>query len=64
MKQWYFGVSLPADAACRPSFRKEVARRFEAMAPVVHWLNNAVLKAAAGGEAGADARPVRPEPMF
>jgi uncharacterized protein (TIGR02453 family) len=64
MKQWYFDVSLPADAACKPSFRKEIARRFEAMAPVVHWLNGAVLQATRDAAGEPDPIPRRPEPMF
>ena len=64
MKQWYFDVSLPPEAACVPSFRKEIVRRFEAMAPVVHWLNGAVIRATRDGSLEPDAIPRRPEPMF
>ena len=66
MKQWYFDVKLPAEAALSPSIRKQVTTRFRAMAPVVHFLNNAAL-AAAREEADAgerDAIPKRPAPMF
>jgi len=66
MKQWYFDVTLPAAAALASSIRKQVTTRFRAMAPVVHFLNNAAL-AAARDDADADERdaiPKRPAPMF
>jgi uncharacterized protein (TIGR02453 family) len=65
MKQWYFDVTLPASAACEPSIRKQITTRFRAMAPVVHYLNNAALAARNDADAdGADAIPKRPAPMF
>ena len=66
MKQWYFDVTLPAAAALEPSIRKQVTTRFRAMAPVVHYPNNAALAAAREeDDAGErDAIPKRPAPMF
>jgi uncharacterized protein (TIGR02453 family) len=66
MKQWYFDITLPAAAALSPSIRREITSRFRAMAPAVHYLNNAAL-AAASDEADVaeqDAIPKRPAPMF
>jgi uncharacterized protein (TIGR02453 family) len=66
MKQWYFDVTLPASAALEPSIRKQIATRFRAMAPVVHYLNSAALAARndAGADEADDAIPKRPAPMF
>lgn len=64
MKQWYFDATLRADAACKPTFRREVVKRFEAMTPFVNWINEAVLKAARDEDGEVDAIPRRPEPMF
>ena len=67
MKQWYLDVTLPASAALEPSIRKEITMRFRAMAPVVHYLNDAALAAAREAEdddAGREAIPRRPAPMF
>ena len=67
MKQWYFDVTLPAAAALAPSIRREITTRFRAMAPVVHYLNDAALAAAREAEdddAGREAIPRRPAPMF
>jgi hypothetical protein len=40
-KQWYFYVTLPADLALKGSLLREVETRFEAMTPVVEYLNRA-----------------------
>jgi uncharacterized protein (TIGR02453 family) len=64
MKQWYFDATLPADAACKPTFRREIVKRFEAMAPFVNWINEAVLNATRDEDGEVDAIPRRPEPMF
>lgn len=40
-KQWYFYAELPPDLALKPSLLPEVEKRFEAMAPVVEFLNRA-----------------------
>jgi uncharacterized protein (TIGR02453 family) len=61
-KQLYCYITLPADAATKPTLGKEVARRFEAMAPLVDWLNDAIL--AANPKDEDDGRPKRPTPMF
>jgi uncharacterized protein (TIGR02453 family) len=66
MKQWYYDVTLPAEAALEPSIRKRITSRFRAMAPLVHYLNNVVL-VASREEEDADEReatPKRPAPMF
>jgi hypothetical protein len=62
-------VTLPTAVALKPMIRKEIATRFRAMAPIVHFLNNAVLAAARDDdeddEAGErEAIPKRPAPMF
>jgi uncharacterized protein (TIGR02453 family) len=64
MKQLYFDVTLPAAAALEPSIRKQIATRFRAMAPLVHYLNNAALAARNEATDRADAIPKRPAPMF
>jgi uncharacterized protein (TIGR02453 family) len=66
MKQWYFDVTLPAKAALAPSIRKEITTRFRAMAPLVHYLNNAALEAARGKDDPNEREsiPKRPAPMF
>ena len=67
MKQWYYDVTLPAEAALSPTIRKQVTSRFRAMAPLVHYLNNAALAAVRAEEGDAEAReaiPKRPAPMF
>ena len=66
LKQLYFDVTLPARAALEPSIRKQIVTRFRAMAPVVHYLNNAALAAAreADEDREHDAIPKRPKPMF
>lgn len=38
-KQWYFDINLPTEAATKPAFAKELFKRFEAMLPVVEFLN-------------------------
>ena len=60
-KQLYFYVTLDAKLATSSKLRKEVVNRFRTMAPVVNWLNAAMLGAMRAGE---DTRPVRPAPMF
>jgi uncharacterized protein (TIGR02453 family) len=62
-KALHFFVTLPAEAALKPGIRREVASRFRAMAPVVHYLN-AVLLRARREAAGDEGIPVRPAPMF
>ncbi|MDX2154709.1 MAG: DUF2461 domain-containing protein [Bryobacteraceae bacterium] len=46
-KQWYFGVQLDIALATTPKLLPEVAARFRAMAPVVEFLNQAFVGAAA-----------------
>jgi uncharacterized protein (TIGR02453 family) len=38
-RQWGFSTKLPADAATSPTLVKEIAKRFEAAAPLVAFLN-------------------------
>lgn len=61
-KQFYHYVTLPADLATEPSLGKEVLKRFEAVSPVVDWMNEAILSAKQEDE--AEAIPKRPAPMF
>lgn len=39
MKQWGWGKSLPVDVALTRTLSQEITRRFEAVAPLVHLLN-------------------------
>jgi len=64
MKQWYFDMELDAQEALRPTLRKTISDRFQAMAPMVHYLNNVILKKLAETSGPADTLPQRPEPMF
>jgi uncharacterized protein (TIGR02453 family) len=61
-KQWYFYVTLKPELSLTPRIRREVVRRFEAIADVLNWFNAPLLRAL---EDGADEpRPKRPEPMW
>lgn len=62
-KQLYCYVTLPEDTATKPTLGKEVIRRFEAISPMVDWLNQTILAAKPQDDAN-DARPKRPTPMF
>ncbi len=42
-RQWALSVRLPAEAALRPTFVREIASRFEAVAPMVQLLNAPLL---------------------
>ncbi len=42
-KQWYFDLQLPAEVATTPALEKELATRFERMAPFVEFLNAALI---------------------
>jgi uncharacterized protein (TIGR02453 family) len=64
MKQWYFDGRLPADVATKPALRKEVAKLFRAMTPVVQFLNSAAKSAIHEEEGEVSAIPKRPTPMF
>lgn len=64
LKQLYFDVTLPAQAALEPSIRKEVTARFRAMAPVIHFSNEAALAALRRDADTEGAVPKRPAPMF
>ena len=61
-KQFYFFVILPAKTALEPGLRKAVCTRFRAVAPLVDYLNEAVLSRLR--ETGEEPTPRRPEPMF
>jgi uncharacterized protein (TIGR02453 family) len=64
MKQFYFDVTLPVAVATSPKLQREIAKRFEVMAPLVHWINAAARNAAREEDAQIDAVPKRPAPMF
>jgi uncharacterized protein (DUF2461 family) len=64
MKQWYFDVTLPADAATKPTFRRTVTEQFKAMTPLITWINTVLAAARSGDEAEDASIPKRPEPMF
>jgi uncharacterized protein (TIGR02453 family) len=66
MKQMYFVATVPAKVALTSAIRKEITTRFRAMAPIVHYLNNAILEAQREREETVerDAIPKRPTPMF
>ena len=64
MKQWYFDIELDAKESLRPGVRKVISQRFQAMAPMVHYLNNVILKQLRQTPGPVDALPQRPEPMF
>ena len=64
MKQWYFDVSLPVDAALKPTLRREIAARFRAMNPVVQFLNQASKQAMRHEDEEISEVPKRPAPMF
>ncbi len=64
MKQWYFDIEFDAKETLRPTLRKTIIDRFHAMAPMVHYLNNVILKKLSETQGSADAMPQRPEPMF
>jgi len=38
-KQWYFDVTLPVEECAKPAFAQTIAKRFQAMLPVVEFLN-------------------------
>ena len=38
-KQWYFDLTLPAEEATKPAFAQTLGKRFQAMLPVVEFLN-------------------------
>lgn len=63
MKQFYFGTTLEPAMITAPSLRREIARRFQAMTPVVNFLNSAII-AALPREEESDPGPRRPAPMF
>jgi uncharacterized protein (TIGR02453 family) len=61
-KQIYWFTVLKPEIALKPGVRKTIVERFRLMAPVVEWMNDAIL-----GSMTAEAneeRPRRPEPMF
>jgi uncharacterized protein (TIGR02453 family) len=60
-KQFYYYVELDAKLALGPGLRRQVMSRFERVAPMIQFLNEAIV---AGLGASEEVRPVRPEPMF
>lgn len=64
MKQWYFDVTLPAEAATKPSLRRSIIEHFRAMTPLITWINATLGAAREGAEDEDASAPRRPEPMF
>ena len=54
MKQWLFYKTLDGALMTKPSLGKEVADRFKAVAPLVHFLNAPLKKQAAKRKAAGD----------
>lgn len=65
LKQFYFYVDLDPKLATTPKVTTEIVRHFKALAPLIHYLNNAIVAANADAEE-EDVTPVprRPKPMF
>ena len=42
-RRWGLSATLPAELATEPRLVKEVTRRFQAAAPLVHFLNQPIL---------------------
>jgi uncharacterized protein (TIGR02453 family) len=63
-KQLYFYTLLDAKLALTPRLRREVVERFAAMAEVMEWFNDVLIKAAREAGDGDEARANRPEPMW
>jgi uncharacterized protein (TIGR02453 family) len=61
MKQFYFYAELDPKLALSAKVRKEIVDRFKRVAPIVAFLNEALLIGMKGDD---DDRPVRPAPMF
>jgi uncharacterized protein (TIGR02453 family) len=62
-KQLYFFATLDAQLALSSRLRREVVERFAAMAEVMAWMNDVLLKAAQGAREN-EPRAKRPEPMW
>jgi uncharacterized protein (TIGR02453 family) len=62
-KQVYHYLELDAKLATTPGLEREIVRRFRAAMPLVSWINDVLVEAIAR-QAGEDAKPRRPEPMF
>jgi uncharacterized protein (TIGR02453 family) len=43
-RQWGISATLPAEAAMQPTLLKEITTRFALAAPIVHFLNEAILQ--------------------
>lgn len=64
MKQWYFDVTLKAEEALQPSIHPLIIWYFKGMAPVMNWMNNAILQTRMDEDDETSEIPKRPEPMF
>ena len=64
MKQFYFSVSLPAEAALKSTIRRAIVDRFRAAAPFVNFINDALRAVLREDEPAGHSIPKRPEPMF
>ncbi|MFT3788303.1 MAG: DUF2461 domain-containing protein [Tepidisphaeraceae bacterium] len=62
-KQAYFYVELDPKVATTPTLEKELVSRFEKMAPLIDWANDAIIAALVKSSGGED-KPKRPAPMF
>ena len=63
-KHLYYYLELPAKLALTPDLYKQLLSRLKLLVPFNDFLNNAAIAALRAEEGDAEARPVRPEPMF
>ncbi len=61
-KQFYYFVEHESSVATKPGLEKVIIKSFNAMAPVIEFMNQIFLASAAGEE--EEPRPKRPAPMF
>jgi uncharacterized protein (TIGR02453 family) len=62
-KQFYYMRTLDPTLATEPGIEKQIVTAFQAMAPVIEFINQ-ILLASVQESAGPSERPVRPKPMF
>jgi len=64
-KRLYFYTTMDAGIALKPGVCKAIVERFRLMAPLMEWMNTAILRAVRADTTEADEDcPVRPQPMF
>ncbi|MFI5377916.1 MAG: DUF2461 domain-containing protein [Tepidisphaerales bacterium] len=61
-KQLYWYITLPGKLALAPKIATTVVEHFRCLRPAMEWFNQAIL--AARKQEEAEARPVRPAPMW